>query len=74
MLHTVVEGLQLGAHFKGHTGTKGVSPDPVRPVWLQLPDAVHIVRCQSLDAVQRSSWEENRNRLGSVGLVKTQTK
>lgn len=50
----MVLALQLRAHFKRHTGTKGIASNAERAVWLQLSDALHIVGCQGLDAVQRS--------------------
>lgn len=52
--------LELRAHFKRHAGAKGVASNAVGAIWLQLSDALHIVGCQGLNAVQRSSWGGKR--------------
>lgn len=55
-LHWSILCLKLRAHFKSHTGTKGVASDAIRSLRLNLSDALDVVGCQGVDTVQRSSW------------------
>lgn len=47
--------LQLGAHFKGYTGTERVSSNAVRSLRLYLLQTVNVIGGQALYAVQGSS-------------------
>lgn len=53
---TFVLCLQLGAHFKGYTGTKRISSNAVGSFRLYLLHTANVVGCQALYTVHRSSW------------------
>ena len=71
VLNWVASYLKLRGHLKGHTGTKGIAGNTVRPLRLHLLHALHVIRSHAVNAVQRGSYGEEQDQRAYSSVVKS---